>query len=103
MPIPLRLTFRAWWLAQKSALDDDLIHEGFEEAEMAFVEKLLQPRMTGLDAGAHHGLHTLLASKRLGRHGRVIAFEPSPRERQRRRRPLRVHRCTNVDVQSWSL
>ncbi len=103
MPIPLRLPFGAWWLAQTSALDDDLIHEGFEEAEMAFVEKLLQPGMTVLDAGAHHGLHTLLASKRVGRRGRVIAFEPSPRERKRLRRHLWVNRCKNVDVQSCAL
>jgi FkbM family methyltransferase len=103
MPIPLRLPFGAWWLAQKSALDDDLIHEGFEDAEMAFVERLLQPGMTVLDAGAHHGLYTLLASKRVRRRGRVIAFEPSPRERKRLQRHLWVNRCKNVDVQSCAL
>jgi FkbM family methyltransferase len=103
MPIPLRLPFGAWWLAEKSALDDDLIHEGFEDAEMAFVHRLLRPGMTVLDAGAHHGLYTLLASKRVGREGRVIAFEPSPRERKRLRRHLRVNRCKNVDVQSCAL
>src|SRR6266852_4943014 len=103
MPIPLRLPFSAWWLAQKSALDDDLIHEGFEEAEMAFVEKLLQPGMTVVDAGANHGLYTLLASKRVGRRGRGIAFEPSPRERKRLRRHLWVNRCKNVNVQSCAL
>ncbi len=103
MPMPLRLPFGAWWLAQKSALDDELIHEGFEDAEMAFVDRLLRPGMTVLDAGAHHGLYTLLASKRVGRRGRVIAFEPSPRERKRLRRHLRANRCKNVDVQSCAL
>jgi FkbM family methyltransferase len=103
MPIPLRLPFGAWWLAQKSALDDDLIHDGFEEAEIAFVEMLLQPGMTVVDAGANHGLYTLLASKRVGRSGRVIAFEPSPRERKRLRRHLWVNRCKNVNVQSCAL
>ena len=103
MPIPLRLPFGAWWLAQKSALDDELIHEGFEDAEMAFVDRLLRPGMTVLDAGAHHGLYTLLASKRVGRCGRVIAFEPSPRERKRLRRHLWANRCKNVAVQSCAL
>ena len=103
MPIPLRLPFGAWWLAQKSALDNDLIHEGFEDAEMSFVERLLQPGMTVLDVGAHHGLYTLLASRRVGKHGRVIAFEPSPRERKRLRCHLRVNRCKNVTVQSCAL
>src|SRR6202022_4832032 len=92
-----------WWLAEKSALDDDLVQEGFEDAEIAFVHRLLRPGMTVLDAGAHHGLYTLLASKRVGKQGRVIAFEPSPRERKRLRRHLRVNRCKNVDVQSCAL
>ena len=103
MPIPVRLPFGAWWLAQKSALDDDLIHEGFEDAELAFVQTFLRPGMTVVDVGAHHGLYTLLASKRVGRAGRVISFEPSPRERKRLRRHLLVNRCRNVVVQSCAL
>lgn len=51
MSIPLRLPFGAWWLAQMSALDDDLVHDGFEDAEIAFVERLLRPGMTVLDVG----------------------------------------------------
>jgi len=103
MPIPLRLPFGVWWLAQKSALDDDLIHEGFEDAELAFVQRLLRPGMTVVDAGAHHGLYTLLASKRVGSAGRVISFEPSPRERKRLQRHLLVNCCTNVVVQACAL
>lgn len=103
MPIPLWLPYGAWWLAKKSALDDDLIHEGFEDAELAFVKKLLRPGMTVLDAGAHHGLYTLLASKCVGRRGHVIAVEPSPRERKRLRRHLRMNFCRNVSVQECAL
>ena len=103
MPIPLRLPFGALWLAQKSALDDDLIHEGFEEAEITFIEMFLQPGMTVIDAGAHHGLYTLLASKGVGKRGQVIAFEPSSRERKRLRRHLWVNRCKNVNVLACAL
>jgi len=56
-----------------------------------------------LDAGAHHGLYTLLASKRVGAEGRVIAFEPSSRERKRLVRHLRLNRCKNVSVQECAL
>jgi FkbM family methyltransferase len=98
MPIPLRLPFGAWWLAEKSALDHELIYKSFEESEIHFVEKLLRPGMTVLDIGAHHGLYTLLTSKRVGPRGRVIAFEPSPRERRRLLRHLRVNLCSNVLV-----
>src|SRR5713101_7108832 len=100
MPIPLRLPFGAWWLAEKSALDHELIYNEFERMETGFVERLLRPGMTVIDAGAHHGLYTLLASKRIGRKGRVIAFEPSPRECERLEKHLRMNRCSNTELQS---
>jgi FkbM family methyltransferase len=103
MPIPLRLRCGAWWLAEKSALDEELMRDGFEDAEIAFVGRLLQPGMTVVDAGAHHGLYTLLASKRVGRAGRVIACEPSPRERRRLQRHLHINRCKNVSVEACAL
>jgi FkbM family methyltransferase len=103
MPIPLRLPFGAWWLAERGALDRELIRDGFEMAEAAFVERVLRPGMTVLDVGAHHGLYTLLASKLVGRDGRVIAFEPSSRERRRLERHLRINRCGNVEIQACAL
>lgn len=98
LPIPLRLSFGAWWLAEDSALDRHLMYDRFEAAELRFVEQFLQPGMTVVDAGAHHGLYSLLASSRVGRHGKVLAVEPSVRERARLRRHLSVNRCANVLV-----
>jgi FkbM family methyltransferase len=103
MPIPLRLSFGALWLAEKGALDHELMYNGFEETEMQFVHRLLRPGMTMLDIGAHHGLYTLLASKCVGRKGRVIAFEPSPRECRRLEKHVRVNRCRNVDIEACAL
>ena len=80
MPIPLRLPFGAWWLAERSALDQELIYNEFEEMEMKVVKNLLRRDMTVVDVGAHHGLYTLLASKCVGWYGHVVAIEPSPRE-----------------------
>jgi FkbM family methyltransferase len=98
MPIPLRLPFGAWWLAEKSALDHELMYNEFERMETEFVKGLLRRDMTVVDAGAHHGLYTLLASQRVGRKGRVIAIEPSPRERERLGKHLRVNRCSNTEL-----
>jgi FkbM family methyltransferase len=98
MPIPLRLPFGAWWLAEKSALDHELIYNEFERMETEFVKRLLRRDMTVVDAGAHHGLYTLLASKRVGWDGRVIAVEPSPRECQRLEKHLRLNRCSNTEL-----
>lgn len=103
LKMPLRLPFGAWWLAEHSALDRELIYDGFETAEAAFVARFLRPGMTVLDVGAHHGLYTLLASKCVGQDGRVIAFEPSPRERRRLLQHLRVNRCGNVEVRRFAL
>jgi FkbM family methyltransferase len=98
MPIPLRLPFGAWWLAEGGALDHELMYNQFEEGELNFVRRMLRPGMTVVDVGAHHGLYTLLASKCVGRQGRVLAFEPSPREASRLEKHLRLNRCRNVEV-----
>lgn len=98
MPIPLRLPFGAWWLAESGALDHELMYNQFEQSEIRFVQRMLKPGMTVLDVGAHHGLYTLLASRCVGRRGRVLAFEPSPRERLRLMKHVRINRCKNVQV-----
>ncbi len=103
MPIPLRLPYGAWWLAEQSALDHELMYNGFEETEICFVQRLLRPGMTVVDIGAHHGLYTVLAAKRVGRRGRVIAVEPSPRERRRLAKHVRLNRCRNVGVECCAL
>src|SRR5260370_41368385 len=98
MPIPLRLPFGAWWLGETSALDHQLLYNEFERMETELVRRLLRRDMTVVDAGAHHGLYTLLASKRVGWDGRVIAIEPSPRECQRLEKHLRLNRCSNTEL-----
>jgi FkbM family methyltransferase len=101
--MPIRLPFGAWWLARNDALTEILLRDGFENAERCFVERFLQPGMTVLDIGAHHGFYTLLASKRLGPLGKVISFEPSPRERKRLRLHILLNRCKNVTLETYAL
>lgn len=102
-PVLLRLPFGVWWIARDSGLDLTLLGGSFEGSEVCFVERFLQAGMTVLDVGAHHGLYTLLASKRVGRAGKVIAFEPSPRERRRLSRHIRLNLCRNVHVEPFAL
>ena len=66
--------------------------------ERTLVKKLLRRDMTVVDVGAHHGLYTLLASKCVGWHGRVVAIEPSPRECVRLEKHLRLNRSSNVEL-----
>lgn len=62
----------------------DLIQRGvyigcFERTESNWVRRALEPGMTFVDIGANIGYFSLLAGSRVGRTGRVIAFEPNPR------------------------
>jgi len=103
IPIPVRLPFGAWWLLRNDNLAEPLRTGTFEKDELTFVGRFLRPGMTVLDIGAHHGLYTLLASKRVASSGRVFSFEPSPRERRKLRIHLALNLCLNVEVQSLAL
>src|SRR5712691_5679585 len=103
VPFPVRLPYGGWWLARNDATGNVVLTGQFETAERGFVERFLQPGMTILDIGAHHGFYTLLASRKVGPGGSVVAFEPSPREREKLMWHLRLNRCRNVQVQSCAL
>jgi FkbM family methyltransferase len=47
-------------------------------AEAQLLERTLGPGGSFLDIGANHGSYTLLAGRRVGPAGRVVAFEPQP-------------------------
>jgi FkbM family methyltransferase len=97
-PIPVRLPFGAWWLAWNDVVGKAVLKGSFDKAECDFLARFLQPGMTVLDVGAHHGYYALLASRRVGNSGRVFAFEPSPRERRKLGWHLRWNRCSNVEM-----
>jgi FkbM family methyltransferase len=103
IPIPIRLPFGAWWIFRNDNAGRPIRVGTFERAELAFATSFIQPGMTVLDLGAHHGLYTLLASKRVGSGGKVYAFEPSPRERRALRLHLVFNLCRNVVLQGLAL
>ena len=103
IPLPWRLPVGVWWLAEFDFLDNALRFRGFEDIEYKFAQLFLKPGMTVLDVGAHRGFYTLLFSKMIGPQGRVLAFEPSPRERKKLKRHLRLNLCHNVEVLSCAL
>ena len=74
---------------ERSVLDRECL--GVDNGELRFLWKVLRPEMTFLDIGAFHGIYSVIAAKRIGPSGRVIAFEPSRRER----RMLRYHALLN--------
>jgi FkbM family methyltransferase len=77
---------------ERSIFDRECL--GVDNGELRFLWKVLRPHMTFLDIGAFHGIYSIIAGKRIGPSGRVIAFEPSRRER----RLLRYHALLNPEL-----
>jgi len=102
-PLPLRLSPGIWWIARNDVVSDELCQGVFEPNERALLTRLLTPGMRVLDVGAHAGFYTLNASKLVGPSGRVMSFEPSPRERERLRTHVRLNRCANVTIEAVAL
>ncbi len=102
-PLPIRLSGGIRWRAEDDIVGDAVFDGTFERAERMFVRAFLKPGMTFLDIGAHHGLYSLIAARCVGATGRVIAFEPSPRERKKLEAHLALNRTTNVAVEDLAL
>lgn len=100
LPLPVRLAWGGWWLASPNDVMSKHVRQrdDFEEGEQSFMLEFLKQGMFFFDIGAHQGIYTLLASKKVGSSGQVFAFEPSPRELRRLRWNLFLNRCRNVRV-----
>lgn len=104
LPLITHLPQAGWWLSWNDYMGRRIyLSRGFEESEQAFLLRFLQSGMIAFDIGAHHGFHTLLMSRRVGSHGLVIAFEPSPREVHKLHWVLKVNRRGNVRVESYAI
>lgn len=82
---PQEVTFEAQGLSitvdtLDAVLGAHLIRDGvWEPYETQIFEGLIAPGMTVADVGANIGYYTLLAARAVGPGGRVISFEPDPR------------------------
>jgi len=67
-----------------------------ELAEVALLMSIVRPGHTVFDVGANVGYYTLLAARRVGPTGRVVAFEPLPANLQYLQRHLALNDCETV-------
>ena len=107
-PIPCPLPYGGWFLAHGDAMGARVMGYRFagspyEEGQWRFVSKRLPPGGTFVDVGANQGFFTILASRRVGESGNVIAFEPALTEARKLRGNLRFNRCRNVVVEEIAL
>jgi FkbM family methyltransferase len=98
IPFPIRLSNGDWWLFELDFIGESILLGGYENVERQFCSHFLLPGMTVLDIGAHHGLFSLLFSRRVGPHGRVLSFEPSAENVARFKLHMKLNRRRNVDI-----
>lgn len=103
LPLPIRLPFGVWWLVWYDSVSDRIFHGCYEPKTQRFIRNYLKPGMTVIDVGAHHGFYTLLAACCVGPTGKVIAFEPSPKERRKLLWHVWLNRCRQVQVEPFAL
>lgn len=99
-----QLTF--WWSYFPASFSPDrslFEYWGDDVGDLRFLWKYLKPGMTFFDVGAYHGIYSIIAAKKLGRTGRVVAFEPSLRERDRMRLHLRYNKVESVTLEPYAL
>jgi FkbM family methyltransferase len=70
----------------------------YEHEKQRLFVQAVRPGGVVYDVGAHVGFYTLLASVLVGSTGRVVAFEPFPRNLGYLRRHLELNRAENVTV-----
>jgi len=74
------------------------LFDSYEPATTFVFERILAARDVVADVGAHWGYFTLLAATLCGETGRVIAFEPHPRNVSILNKNLQANCLHNVDV-----
>src|SRR5205085_5346004 len=74
-----------------------------ERYETALMKRLLRPGMTCWDIGANIGYYTCLFAAAVGPRGKVVAFEPASRTRERLIQNVALHGFANVEVLPYAL
>lgn len=98
-----KLPFRhdaLWWISVPGDEILDALYTGkpFEAREIMFIKSFLRPGQTFWDIGANFGLYTLIAARKVGRRGSVVAVEPDPKNRFRLRLNVLMNRQRQVTI-----
>ncbi len=75
----------------------------YEPVQTAVFLHVVRPRQTVLDVGANIGYFALLAARRVGEAGRVVAFEPEPANAALLRQNIELNGHRNVAVEEQAV
>ena len=93
IPLPISST-NTYWIGLRDSVDFDAFREVCIEDHYHCSQ--IRSGMIVVDVGAHIGTFTLLASKRVGREGKVVAVEPEVRNFNQLNRNLKINEIKNV-------
>jgi FkbM family methyltransferase len=79
------------------------VKRSYEPHVTAALRPLLTPDAVVIDIGANIGYYTLLASSRIGQHGKVIAFEPGSENCALLRMSLQANGFANVTMHPYAV
>ncbi len=82
---------------------DTRVSEGSDRELLDEQLQFLEPGDTFIDVGANIGLYSILAARRVGSTGKVLSFEPSPREFSRLLANLALNEAPGVTPFSLAL
>jgi FkbM family methyltransferase len=80
-----------------------LYRYGVRDTDIELMKRLLAPGDVFIDGGANVGLFTLAAAGRVGRSGKVIAFEPAREVRLRLTENVALNRLVQVEIVPFAL
>jgi FkbM family methyltransferase len=75
----------------------------YQDDVLSCLRLAIRPGDVVFDIGAHYGLMAIYASKLVGPMGKVVAFEPSPRNREVLSHHCHLNECHNVTVEALGL
>ncbi len=73
---------------------------GYEDVELNLINQLLNEGDTFIDIGANIGLYSLVAARKIGEKGKVIAFEPFPLNNTRLCKNVALNNLKNISIES---
>jgi FkbM family methyltransferase len=98
LPIAAGLLRGKTWLPFSGGKTLRLLLGTYEQEQTALFAEHIRPGNVVFDVGASVGYYTLAAAKLVGRAGKVVAFEPEPRNAAFVRAHVRANRLKNVIV-----
>jgi FkbM family methyltransferase len=95
--VPIRLDRFVFYI-HAGEFGNGWVFDSYEPATTFVFERVVAAGNVVADVGAHWGYFTLLAATLCGEAGRVIAFEPYPRNVSILTKNVRANRLSNIDI-----